>query len=145
MTDKLARHRGSLASLTVVLAVAHAVMAILHLVRRAAPAILPDGLPAWLDSIVRGADNHFWIVAHLAAGAALATAGIARRIPLSLACYLSSTVWVSWCALTLIWSLHTYPPVSLAGPVMVAILTVPTSQIVASAWVEREMMPGPER
>ncbi|OYO16645.1 hypothetical protein CGZ93_17955 [Enemella dayhoffiae] len=138
MEQALRRHLTILTVLTVALAAAHIALAGLYLIDRAAPAIVPVGMPDWLEVFILSGDDHFWIVLHATAALALIAAlvvGVLR----ALAAFLSQTVWAAWCVVIFLWSLWTSPPVSLAAPVLLAILTVPLGRVVASTWTDEEM------
>ncbi|NNG20487.1 hypothetical protein HJ590_13110 [Naumannella sp. ID2617S] len=134
----LRQHLTILTVLTLTLAAAHLALAGLYLIDRAAPAIDPVGMPDWLEVVILSGDDHFWIILHGLAAAALVGAVGAGHYR-ALAAFLSQTVWAAWCVVIFLWSLWTSPPVSLAAPVLLAILTVPLGRVVASTWTDEEM------
>lgn len=136
--DRLARHRSMLLALSISLATAHALMAVLYLIGRAAPAITPVGMPSWLKVLILSGDDGFWIVLHGSAALGLCVALWTGRLR-ALAAYWSQTVWAMWCLIILLWSLWTAPPVPLVAPLIVPVLAVPLGRVVAGAWTDEEI------
>ena len=137
MTAALRRHPAALTSLTVALLLSHLIMVGLHLIDRAVPAADPAGAPDWVHAVVLSADDHFWVVLHGAAAAALIVTLAAARFR-ALAAFWSRTVWGAWCVLALLWSLWTSPPASLTAPLVILVLAVPMARAIAQAWTEKE-------
>lgn len=134
--NSLAKHPRALVALTAALAGSHGVMAGLHGIGRAVPAIRPVGDGLWHTASLM-ADAPYWVGLHGLAAAGLIISMATHRLR-SLAAFWSAFVWVIWCVLILIWSARTTPPVSLTAPIVILILAVPIARVVAAAWVVME-------
>ena len=132
----LSRHPFALVGLTGALAASHTLMAVLHVIGRAVPAIRPVGDGLWHTASLM-ADAPYWVGLHGLAAAGLIISMATHRLR-SLAAFWSAFVWVIWCVLILIWSSRTTPPVSLTAPIIIFILAVPIARVIAAAWVVTE-------
>lgn len=144
MMDRvLARLAGSalLPALTIVLALTHGALAILHAIGLAAPVRRPDTAPESILVAVTFVDSTWWGAVHALVAALLLAGVIARlRTPVVaiIGCGASMAASLVWGVPLVAWSLSVVPPISLTAPVLLLTLAVPTAALCMGAWADRD-------
>lgn len=122
--------------LTGLLAVASAVMAVLHGAGRVAEPLPPAhgvGAPVgWVD-------DWWWICVHAAVIVLCLAAVVGGRVAAGIwAGCLSTVTWATWAVTAWMWAQDTVPPTSLVGPMLAAAVAAPLSAVTAWAWSDRD-------
>lgn len=127
---------------TASLALAHGLLAWLHLIDRVVPALRP-GPNAWAGVFLL--ESPYWAVAHSTVFLLLIATLICRRYRPSVAQYLGAAgtlasvpLWGLWLLMLWLWGASTVPPTSLTAPALTASFSLPISALLAVAWITRE-------
>lgn len=139
MLARLARVPALLVTLTIILGVTHAGLAVLHMLRLAAPARKPPIAPDSVLDAIAFVDARQWAAVNIIAALCLIIGGIMRHpIPALIGCAASVACTGVWGLPLIVWSMSVAPPAPLTAPLLLIMLALPLAVLLAGVWSERD-------